>query len=69
MLVSLTFHTLCLLYACVSYIQDSQDHKIVLYEGPSYAGKKIEIVDDDVPSFYAHGYQEKVSSVRVHSGT
>ncbi|KAL2100163.1 hypothetical protein ACEWY4_004557 [Coilia grayii] len=48
---------------------DSQDHKIVLYENPGYAGKKIEIVDDDVPSFYAHGYQEKVSSVRVHGGT
>ncbi|XP_056131528.1 beta-crystallin B2 [Lampris incognitus] len=48
---------------------DSQEHKIVLYENPSFAGKKIEIIDDDVPSFHAHGYQEKVSSVRVHSGT
>nr|XP_061841864.1 beta-crystallin B2-like [Nerophis lumbriciformis] len=48
---------------------DSQEHKIVLYENPSFAGKKIEIVDDDVPSFHAHGYQEKVSSVRVQSGT
>ena len=49
--------------------QDSQEHKIVLYENPSFAGKKIEIIDDDVPSFHAHGYQEKVSSVRVQSGT
>ncbi|XP_062822652.1 beta-crystallin B2 [Anolis carolinensis] len=49
--------------------QDSQDHKIVLYENPSFTGKKIEIIDDDVPSFHAHGYQEKVSSVRVQSGT
>uniref|UniRef100_A0A8C6US42 Beta-crystallin B2 n=1 Tax=Neogobius melanostomus TaxID=47308 RepID=A0A8C6US42_9GOBI len=48
---------------------DSQEHKIVLYEKPSFAGKKIEIIDDDVPSFHAHGYQEKVSSVRVQSGT
>ncbi|XP_068166413.1 beta-crystallin B2 isoform X1 [Antennarius striatus] len=48
---------------------DSQEHKIVLFENPSFAGKKIEIVDDDVPSFHAHGYQEKVSSVRVQSGT
>ncbi|KAF1388949.1 hypothetical protein PFLUV_G00068230 [Perca fluviatilis] len=48
---------------------DSQEHKIVLYENPSFAGKKIEIIDDDVPSFHAHGYQEKVSSVRVQSGT
>lgn len=49
--------------------QDSQEHKIVLYENPNFAGKKIEIVDDDVPSFHAHGYHEKVSSVRVQSGT
>ncbi|KAG7331962.1 hypothetical protein KOW79_003796 [Hemibagrus wyckioides] len=48
---------------------DSQEHKIVLYENPKFAGKKIEIIDDDVPSFHAHGYQEKVSSVRVQSGT
>ncbi|XP_061117217.1 beta-crystallin B2 [Conger conger] len=47
---------------------DSQEHKIVLYENPSFAGKKIEIIDDDVPSFHAHGYQEKVSSVRVQCG-
>lgn len=50
-------------------LQDSQEPKIVLYENPSFAGKKIEIIDDDVPSFHAHGYQEKVSSVRVQSGT
>ncbi|KAK3565863.1 hypothetical protein QTP86_019623, partial [Hemibagrus guttatus] len=48
---------------------DSQEHKIMLYENPKFAGKKIEIIDDDVPSFHAHGYQEKVSSVRVQSGT
>ncbi|XP_036384973.1 beta-crystallin B2-like [Megalops cyprinoides] len=48
---------------------DSQEHKIVLFESPNFAGKKIEIVDDDVPSFHAHGYQEKVTSVQVHSGT
>uniref|UniRef100_A0A8C4WMK7 Beta-crystallin B2 n=1 Tax=Gopherus evgoodei TaxID=1825980 RepID=A0A8C4WMK7_9SAUR len=50
-------------------VLDSQEHKIVLYENPSFTGKKIEIIDDDVPSFHAHGYQEKVSSVRVQSGT
>lgn len=49
--------------------QDSQEHKIILYENPNFTGKKMEIVDDDVPSFHAHGYQEKVSSVRVQSGT
>lgn len=54
-------------FLCV--LQDSQEHKIVLYENPNFTGKKIEIIDDDVPSFHAHGYQEKVSSVRVQSGT
>ncbi|KAK1328418.1 hypothetical protein QTO34_011991 [Cnephaeus nilssonii] len=48
---------------------DSQEPKITLYENPNFTGKKMEIVDDDVPSFHAHGYQEKVSSVRVQSGT
>lgn len=49
--------------------QDSQEHKIILYENPNFTGKKMEVIDDDVPSFHAHGYQEKVSSVRVQSGT
>lgn len=57
------------LMAIYDYFQDSQEHKIVLYENPNFTGKKIEIIDDDVPSFHAHGYQEKVSSVRVQSGT
>ncbi|XP_023617838.1 beta-crystallin B2 [Myotis lucifugus] len=48
---------------------DSQEPKIILYENPNFTGKKMEILDDDVPSFHAHGYQEKVSSVRVQSGT
>ncbi|XP_019519487.1 PREDICTED: beta-crystallin B2 [Hipposideros armiger] len=48
---------------------DSQEHRIILYENPNFMGKKMEITDDDVPSFHAHGYQEKVSSVRVQSGT
>uniref|UniRef100_A0A8C9HC43 Beta-crystallin B2 n=1 Tax=Piliocolobus tephrosceles TaxID=591936 RepID=A0A8C9HC43_9PRIM len=49
--------------------EDSQEHKIVLYENSNFTGKKMEIIDDDVPSFHTHGYQEKVSSVRVQSGT
>ncbi|KPP68417.1 beta-crystallin B2-like [Scleropages formosus] len=48
---------------------DSLGHKITLYENPKFTGKKIEIVDDDVPSFHAHSYQEKVSSVRVQNGS
>ncbi|XP_055511865.1 beta-crystallin B2-like [Leucoraja erinacea] len=48
---------------------DGHEHKIILYENPTFTGKKIEIIDDDVPSFHAHGYQEKVSSIRVLNGT
>ncbi|XP_048411643.1 beta-crystallin B2-like [Stegostoma tigrinum] len=48
---------------------DGNEHKIILYENPNFTGKKIEIIDDDVPSFHAHGYQEKVSSIRVLNGT
>ncbi|XP_069788943.1 beta-crystallin B2-like [Narcine bancroftii] len=48
---------------------DGHEHKIILYENPNFKGKKIEIIDDDVPSFHAHGYQEKVSSIRVLNGT
>lgn len=46
-----------------------QKRSIILYENPNFTGKKMEVIDDDVPSFHAHGYQEKVSSVRVQSGT
>ncbi|XP_055003460.1 beta-crystallin B2 isoform X1 [Sorex araneus] len=49
-------------------VQDSQEHKITLYENPNFTGKKMEVMDDDVPSFHAHGFQEKVASVRVQSG-
>nr|XP_055110239.1 uncharacterized protein LOC129468551 [Symphalangus syndactylus] len=48
---------------------DSQEHKIILYENPNFTGKKMGIIDDDVPSFHVHGYQEKMSSVQVQSGT
>ncbi|XP_009944961.1 PREDICTED: beta-crystallin B3-like, partial [Leptosomus discolor] len=34
--------------------QDSPDHKIHLFENVGYTGRKMEIVDDDVPSLWAH---------------
>ncbi|XP_063050813.1 beta-crystallin B2 [Engraulis encrasicolus] len=48
---------------------DGQEHKIMLFENAGFSGKKIEIIDDDVPSFHSHGYHEKVCSVRVQCGT
>ncbi|KAL2092303.1 hypothetical protein ACEWY4_012101 [Coilia grayii] len=48
---------------------DGHEHKIMLYQNAGFTGKKIEIIDNDVPSLHAHGYHEKVCSVRVQSGT
>ncbi|XP_061225212.1 beta-crystallin B3 isoform X1 [Neopsephotus bourkii] len=49
--------------------QDSPDHKIHLFENAGYTGRKMEIVDDDVPSLWAHGFQDRVASVRALNGT
>lgn len=49
--------------------QDSPDHKIHLFENVGYTGRKMEIVDDDVPSLWAHGFQDRVASVRALNGT
>ncbi|XP_006259885.2 beta-crystallin B3 isoform X2 [Alligator mississippiensis] len=48
---------------------DSSDHKIHLFENPGFAGRKMEIVDDDVPSLWAHGFQDRVASVKALNGT
>uniref|UniRef100_A0A8C9FFZ7 Beta-crystallin B3 n=1 Tax=Pavo cristatus TaxID=9049 RepID=A0A8C9FFZ7_PAVCR len=48
---------------------DSPDHKIHLFENAGYTGRKMEIVDDDVPSLWAHGFQDRVASVRALNGT
>ncbi|XP_068767802.1 beta-crystallin B3 isoform X2 [Struthio camelus] len=49
--------------------QDGPDHKIHLFENAGYAGRKMEIVDDDVPSLWAHGFQDRVASVKALNGT
>ncbi|KAL4692119.1 hypothetical protein H8959_015929, partial [Pygathrix nigripes] len=48
---------------------DSPDHKLHLFENPAFSGRKMEIVDDDVPSLWAHGFQDRVASVRAINGT
>ncbi|KAM9362087.1 beta-crystallin B3-like [Symphorus nematophorus] len=53
----------------VSPLQDSADHKLNLFENAGYEGRKMEIVDDDVPSLWAHGFQDRVASAKVINGT
>uniref|UniRef100_A0AAY4E590 Beta-crystallin B3 n=1 Tax=Denticeps clupeoides TaxID=299321 RepID=A0AAY4E590_9TELE len=48
---------------------DSAEHKLQLFENGGFAGRKMEIVDDDVPSLWAHGFQDRVASVKALNGT
>ncbi|XP_069038394.1 beta-crystallin B3 [Lepisosteus oculatus] len=48
---------------------DSAEHKLLLFENAGFAGRKMEIVDDDVPSLWAHGFQDRVASVKALNGT
>ncbi|XP_008576510.1 PREDICTED: beta-crystallin B1 [Galeopterus variegatus] len=48
---------------------DSQEHKICLFEGANFKGNTMEIQEDDVPSLWAHGFCDRVGSVKVSSGT
>ncbi|KTF77084.1 hypothetical protein cypCar_00048062, partial [Cyprinus carpio] len=48
---------------------DSADHKLHLFENASFAGRKMEIVDDDIPSLWVHGFQDRVASAKAVNGT
>ncbi|KAE8298118.1 Beta-crystallin B3 Beta-B3 crystallin [Larimichthys crocea] len=48
---------------------DSEDHKLHLFENAGFEGRKMEIVDEDVPSLWAHGFQDRVASVKAINGT
>uniref|UniRef100_A0A8C5G2G8 Beta-crystallin B3 n=1 Tax=Gouania willdenowi TaxID=441366 RepID=A0A8C5G2G8_GOUWI len=58
-----------LMSACCLSLQDSADHKLYLFENAGFEGRKMEVVDDDVPSLWAHGFQDRVASVKAVSGT
>lgn len=47
---------------------DSADHKLHLYENPGFSGKKMEITDDDVPTLWGHGFQDRVASAKALDG-
>lgn len=53
----------------VFLFQDSADHKLHLFENAGFKGRKMEIVDDDVPSLWAHGFQDRVASGKAINGT
>uniref|UniRef100_A0A665TEJ7 Beta-crystallin B3 n=1 Tax=Echeneis naucrates TaxID=173247 RepID=A0A665TEJ7_ECHNA len=45
------------------------NHKLNLFENAGFEGRKMEIVDDDVPSLWAHGFQDRVASAKAIGGT
>ncbi|XP_051972093.1 beta-crystallin B1-like [Xyrauchen texanus] len=47
---------------------DPLEHKICLYELSDFKGNKMEIQEDDVPTLWAHGFCDRVGSVRVPGG-
>ncbi|XP_043940021.1 beta-crystallin B1-like [Protopterus annectens] len=48
---------------------DPEKHKICLFEMTDFKGRKMEIMDDDVPSLYFYGFTDRVGSVSVPCGT
>lgn len=52
-----------------SLTQDPEKHKICLYEVGEFKGRKMEIMDDDVPSLFSYGFTDRVASIIVSCGT
>ncbi|XP_056294680.1 beta-crystallin B1 [Pseudoliparis swirei] len=48
---------------------EPEKHKICLYEVGEFKGRKMEIMDDDVPSLFSYGFTDRVGSVSVSCGT
>ncbi|XP_059830736.1 beta-crystallin B1-like [Hypanus sabinus] len=48
---------------------ESEQHKICLYEMAEYKGRKMEIVDNDLPSLFTYGFTDRVGSATVTCGT
>lgn len=61
--------TCCHIFPNFFPLQDSSEHKLHLFENEGYEGRKMEIVDDDVPSLWAYGFQDRVASAKVINGT
>ncbi|XP_051931768.1 beta-crystallin B3-like [Hippocampus zosterae] len=65
--------TNCQSHFCLSSFRplkvDSADHKLHLFENAGFEGRKMEIVDDDVPSLWVYGFQDRVASAKAINGT
>lgn len=48
-------------------IQDPVEHDICLYELSDFQGNKMKI-QEDVPTLWAHGFCDRVGSVKVPGG-
>ncbi|CAB1348909.1 unnamed protein product [Coregonus sp. 'balchen'] len=48
---------------------DTQDHKICLFECNNFEGRKMEVCDEDIPSLWSYGFQDRVASIQVTGGT
>ncbi|XP_035803351.1 crystallin, beta B1, like 2 [Amphiprion ocellaris] len=48
---------------------DPEKHKICLFEVGEFKGRKMEIMDDDVPSLFSYGFTDRVGSIMVSCGT
>uniref|UniRef100_W5ME59 Crystallin, beta B1, like 3 n=2 Tax=Lepisosteus oculatus TaxID=7918 RepID=W5ME59_LEPOC len=48
---------------------DAQDHKICLFECVNFEGRKMEVCDEDIPSLWSYGFQDRVASIQVMGGT
>ncbi|XP_030632297.1 crystallin, beta B1, like 3 isoform X2 [Chanos chanos] len=48
---------------------DPQDHKICLFECMNFEGRKMEVCDEDIPSLWSYGFQDRVASIQVGGGT
>lgn len=47
---------------------DPMEHKICMHELSDFQGNKMEIQEDDVPTLWAHGFCDRVGSVKVYGG-
>ncbi|XP_032874000.1 beta-crystallin B1-like [Amblyraja radiata] len=48
---------------------ESEQHKICLFEMAEFKGRKMEIVDNDLPSLFTYGFTDRVGSTIVSCGT
>ncbi|KAL4608400.1 beta-crystallin B1-like, partial [Arapaima gigas] len=48
---------------------DPHDHRICLFEGVNFDGRKMEVCDEDIPSLWSYGFHDRVASIQVTGGT